>query len=102
MSIRTFVRPHGTTRLQLDEFSLNSLFEYFRRCVDNVQVSLKPGNNNGALLEVVEFMITSRPILLRMENVLDKRCRKTLANDQLDAQFLYFIMRLLQSSTFKF
>ena len=26
-------------------------------------------------------------------------CRLNLANDQLDAQFLYFIIRLLQSST---
>jgi len=32
-------------------------------------------------------------------SVLVRQSRKTLANDQLDAEFPYFIIRLLQSST---
>jgi hypothetical protein len=38
--------PHGTTRLPLDGFSLNLVFEYFfRKSVENIQGSLKSDKN---------------------------------------------------------
>jgi hypothetical protein len=78
---------------QADEFSWNSLFEYFRRCVDKAQVSLKPGNDNGTLLEeLVNLWLTSRWILLRMENVLDKRCSK---NQNTHFMFVNFFPKIV-------
>jgi hypothetical protein len=41
------VLPHGTTRLPLDVFSLNSVFEYCSKICREIQVSLKSGKNNG-------------------------------------------------------
>jgi hypothetical protein len=38
------VRPHGTTRFQMDWFSWN--FIILRKSVDKIQVSFKSGNNN--------------------------------------------------------
>jgi hypothetical protein len=32
------VRSHGTTRLPLDGFSLNLIFEYFRKSIEEIQV----------------------------------------------------------------
>ena len=38
---------YGTTRLPLDGFSWNLIFEYFWKiCVKKIQVSLKSGKNN--------------------------------------------------------
>jgi len=31
MSVCASIRPHGTTRLPLDAFSLNFMFRYFRK-----------------------------------------------------------------------
>ena len=42
------VCPHGKTRLPLDGFSSNLIFEYFfRKSVGQIQVSLKSDKNNG-------------------------------------------------------
>ena len=43
------VCPHATTRLPLDGFSRNLIFEYFffRKHVEKIQVSLKSDKNNG-------------------------------------------------------
>jgi len=41
------VRPHGTTRLPLKEFSWNLIFEYFRKSVEKMQVSLKSAKTNA-------------------------------------------------------
>ena len=35
------VRPLGTTRLPLDGFSRNLIFEYFLKYVEKIQISLK-------------------------------------------------------------
>jgi len=42
------VRPHGTTRLQLDGFSRRFIFyHFFEKFVDKIQISLKSDRNNG-------------------------------------------------------
>jgi hypothetical protein len=51
-SVRPSVRlsdiPHGTTRLPLDEFLRNLMFEYlFRKSVQKIKVPLKSDKNNG-------------------------------------------------------
>jgi len=47
MPVRPSMRLHGTTRLPLDGFSWNLIFEYFWKiCVKKIQVSLKSGKNN--------------------------------------------------------
>jgi hypothetical protein len=47
------VCPQETTLLPLDGFSLNLIFEFlfFRKSVEEIEVSLKSGNNNGILHE---------------------------------------------------
>ena len=47
--IRPSRRPHGTTRLPLDGFSWNFIFEYFSKIVEKIQVLLKCDKNNGFL-----------------------------------------------------
>jgi len=46
-----YVRPHGTTRLPLDGFSWNLIFEnfFFRKPVYKIQLSFKYDKNNGHL-----------------------------------------------------
>jgi hypothetical protein len=39
-------RPHGTTRLQLERFSLNFIFGIFRKCVEKIQDLLKSAKTN--------------------------------------------------------
>ena len=46
MSVGVSVRPHGPTRLSLDGFSWNLIFENFRKSVEKIQVPLKSNNNN--------------------------------------------------------
>jgi len=47
MSVRLSVRPHGTTRLSLKEFSWNFLFHhFFFKSVEKIQVSSKPEKGN--------------------------------------------------------
>jgi len=47
-SIRPSVYPHGTTKLPLDEFSLNLTYlSIFRKYDEKIQVSLKYDKNNG-------------------------------------------------------
>ena len=61
------VRLHGTTRLPLDGFSLNLIFEYFsRNCLEN-STFIQIWQEWRAL-----YMNTSRSILLRIRNVSDK------------------------------
>ena len=65
---------HGQTRLQLDEFSWNFIFEYFSKTFRKTQVSLKHDKKNGSLHEHPCSFITHRWILLRRGSVLDKSC----------------------------
>jgi len=50
------VCPHGTTRFSLYGFSWKFLFDYFRKYVDKIQVSLKSDKNSG--------YFTRRPIYI--------------------------------------
>jgi hypothetical protein len=40
-----FVRPHGTTRLPMEQFSLNFIFEDFRKPIEKIQIPLKSSTN---------------------------------------------------------
>ena len=76
MSIRTSVRPDGTTKLPLDRFSWN--FEYFWKSVTKIQASLTSNMNNWYFTgrPTKTFLITSWSILLGMRNVSDKSGRE--------------------------
>jgi hypothetical protein len=43
----TSVRSHGTPRLPLDGFSWYLIFEYFRKSVEKIHVSLRYNKNKG-------------------------------------------------------
>jgi len=47
MPVRPSVRPHGTFRLSLDEFSQNLIIEIFRKTVGKIQVLLKSDKYKG-------------------------------------------------------
>ena len=47
MSVYLSIKPQGTTRLPLDQFLPNLIFEPFRKSVEKIEVSLKPDKNNG-------------------------------------------------------
>jgi hypothetical protein len=69
-------RPHGT-RLQLDVFSENLIFECFfflRKSVEKIEVSLDSDKNKGTLHDNQYTYLISRSVLPRMWNVSDKSC----------------------------
>ena len=49
MSVRLSVHPHGITRLPLDGFSWNFVFEYFffLKSVEKIQITWKSNNSDG-------------------------------------------------------
>jgi hypothetical protein len=49
MSVRLYIRPHGTCGVPLDGFSLNLIFEYFSKIVEKIEVVLKSDNNTRYL-----------------------------------------------------
>ena len=76
LSVRPSVCPHGTTRLSLDGFSWNFMFDYFEN-LSRELVSLLSVQNKGYFTWTpVYILIISRSILLRMENVLDESFRE--------------------------
>ena len=83
MSVWLYVRPpahlsartRGTTPFPLDEFSLEFYLRIFPKNVDYIQASLASDKNNVYFREAVcSFIIVPRWNLLRMRNILDKRC----------------------------
>ena len=71
------VCPHSRTPLPLDRFSLNLIFEYYQKTVENIRISLKLDKNKGSLHEDQNtFFIISHSVLLRMKNISDKSCRE--------------------------
>ena len=57
-------------------FDIGAFFRK-KKTVVNIQVLLKSDKNNGYCTEdQYTYMIISRSVLLRMRNVLDKRCRE--------------------------
>jgi hypothetical protein len=68
------VRPHRTTGRIFMKFNI---WDFFRKSVENIQVSLKCDNNKGTLRQVLcTFMIIYHWILLRMRNVSEKIVQK--------------------------
>jgi len=67
MSVLLSILPHGTTRLPLNGFSWNLVYEYFSKfCRKNSQLSLNSEKNNGHFHEDgCTFMAISRWIILR-------------------------------------
>ena len=60
MSVRPSVRPYGVIRFLLDGFSLNLKFQFFRKSVEKIQVSLKSARITRILYEdVFTFMTIS-------------------------------------------
>jgi hypothetical protein len=73
MSACPSIRPHGTSRLQLDGFSWNLIFENFRKAVEKIRVLLESDKNNGyCMWRPLYVFIISRSVLLRMRNVSGK------------------------------
>jgi hypothetical protein len=73
-----YVRPHGTTRLPLDRFSWNLIFEdFFYNMPRKFKFDWNLTSMTGTLREDLRtFMTISRSVLLRMRNVSDKSCRE--------------------------
>jgi hypothetical protein len=77
LSIRRSFRPHGTTRLTLQGFSTNLIFDYFSKICRENPSSIKLWE--GGLHEgQFAFLIISCWIVLRMRNVSDKSCTENL------------------------
>jgi len=70
MSVCLSVRPRGTTHLPLDEFSWNLLLEsFFRKPVENIQISVKFDNNNRHFTYRPTYIYGNiRTVHLRMRN----------------------------------
>jgi hypothetical protein len=54
------VCPHETTRLPLDGFSWNFIFEYFSKIVEEIQVGLKSDNGFYIMLIMHHVMILGK------------------------------------------
>jgi hypothetical protein len=74
MYVCPFVPPHGTTRLPLDRFSRNLVFEEFwGKSVQKFKCHYNWTKITGTLREdLCTYMIISRWILRRMRNFSDK------------------------------
>ena len=69
-SICQSVRPHGTTRLPLDRFSLNLIFEYFSKICREDRSFIKIWQELRVF--TYTFVIVSRSVLLTMKNISQK------------------------------
>ena len=73
MSVRLYICPHVTTRLPLDGFSRNLIFNYFsKKTAERRHVSLKSHNNNGCC--------TKRPIDIRFRQKLQRKSKHILGS----------------------
>ena len=86
------VCPHETSRLPLDVFSLNLIFEFFffRKFFEEIEVSLKSDKSNGILPEELYFLIISRSLLPKMRNDSDKICRENQNTYSMVYNFFFF------------
>ena len=62
------VCPHGITRLPIEGFSWNLIFEYLWEICREIQVSLKCGNYNGYFTWIPIYFVVSRSDVLRVKN----------------------------------
>ena len=93
MYVRLSVRPRGTTRLALDWFNKNLVFEDSSKKCKKILVSLIADKNVGTLHEDhYTLLITSRSFLLRMGNVSDKSCRENHNTHFVFSNFLSFFL----------
>jgi hypothetical protein len=86
------VREHGITRLPLDGFSINLIFHYFSKSVEQIKISLKSDNNRGVTLRegLRTFMIISRWIFPKMRNASDKSCRENQNSHFIFCNYFFF------------
>jgi len=71
VSVCMSIRPHGTSRLKRDGFSLNLILERFGEICQENLIFIKTGTLNEDLRT---FMIISHSGFLRMRNVSEKSC----------------------------
>ena len=79
MSVCLSIWPHETTRLPLDGFLWDLIFEYFffPKSVEKLQVSLNSEKNNGCFTwRPIYIQVVSRRMILGMRNVSGKSCRE--------------------------
>ena len=77
LSVRPSVRPHGTTRLPLDGFLWNFIFECFSKICRENAICIHFWSNYWLLyMKTGAHPLLSRWILLRMRNVSNKQCRE--------------------------
>jgi hypothetical protein len=74
---RVFLLRHGRTRLPLDGFLWNLIFEHFSKSVSRKFNFCENLSTTGTLLQdVCSFMTISCWIILRMRSISDKPCRE--------------------------
>ena len=78
LSVRPPVSPHETTRVPLDGFSRNLVFEYYSKSFRENSSFIIIGNEEGYFAwRPIDFSIISHSVLLRMKNISNKSCRET-------------------------
>jgi hypothetical protein len=92
LTVRPSVRLHGTSRLQLDGFSLNLIVGYFRKSVQKKSSCINVWQEQRVLYMNINahFLIISRSFLLRMRNVSDKSCRENQNIHFVFSNFFFF------------
>jgi hypothetical protein len=88
------VRPHGTNRLPLDEFSWNLVFEYFfLKSIEKIQVSLISNTKNGYFTwRLIYIYDLYRSCHLKRRNVSNKSFIKTKKKTLLRFNRFFFIV----------
>jgi hypothetical protein len=97
LSVCPSVCPNGATRLPLDRFVWNLIFEHFSKCFRKVQAELKSDKHNGYFTwrPINTFFIVSRWVLLRIKNILHISYREN------QNTFLYSIFFFLKSGLYE-
>jgi len=84
---------NGTTRLPLDGFSQNFVYDNFSKNCRQNSISLKSDKNNGYFTTRSINIFISRSIFLRMRNVSDKSCRENQNTHFVFSNFFFFVNR---------
>jgi hypothetical protein len=71
VSVCVSIRPHGTSRLKRDGFSLNLVLERFGEICQENLIFIKTGPLHENLRT---FMVISHSVFLRIRNVSEKSC----------------------------
>ena len=91
LSFRPSVRPHGTTRLALQGFLWNLIFEYFSQVCRENSGLFEIGKELPSNLheDQCKFMTTSPWVILRIGNFSDRICREN-QNAHFSFKFFFF------------